>query len=186
MSVTGWPKQIKTQLAHRGQEQRIEGHLSRPDIQLSGISSQPKGRGGSAGHIFSRGNICDGLKKQQLRRLTRPKNGRESYRPDNRIIYGLQFAGQSISGVGHKTEFAGALTRLSRSRLDAANEGRIAGRRICHSWEFVLDAEGNLRSCRHVLSDLADTFQIWPNGVEKTAAAVEASGPDPAPGLSRY
>ena len=165
-------KQIKTQLVIEGKNSASKA-FKQADSQLSGISSAAKKAGAALLATFSVAAISVWV-KNSITAADQARKTAQSIGLTTESFTGLQFAA-SQSGVA-TTEFAGALTRLSRSLSDAATKGGIPADVFAQLGISVLDAEGNLRSADTVLSDLADTFQNMPNGVEKTAAAVELLG----------
>jgi len=163
---------IKTQLVIEGKNNASKA-FKQADDQLLGISSAAKKAGAALLATFSVAAIGVWV-KNSIVAADQARKTAQSIGLTTESFTGLQFAA-SQSGVA-TTEFAGALTRLSRSLSDAATKGGIPADVFAQLGISVLDAEGNLRSADTVLADLADTFQNMPDGVEKTAAAVELLG----------
>jgi hypothetical protein len=163
---------IKTQLVIEGKNNASKA-FKEADSQLLGISSAAKKAGASLLATFSVAAIGVWV-KSSITAADQARKTAQSIGLTTESFTGLQFAA-SQSGVA-SNEFAGAMTRLSRSLSDAATKGGIPAEIFSNLGISVLNAEGNLRSADEVLADLADTFQNMPNGVEKTAAAVELLG----------
>jgi hypothetical protein len=163
---------IKTQLVIEGKNNASKA-FKEADSQLLGISSAAKKAGASLLATFSVAAIGVWV-KSSITASDQARKTAQSIGLTTESFTGLQFAA-SQSGVA-SNEFAGAMTRLSRSLSDAATKGGIPAEIFSNLGISVLNAEGNLRSADEVLADLADTFQNMPNGVEKTAAAVELLG----------
>jgi len=163
---------IKTQLVIEGKNNASKA-FKQADDQLLNISSAAKKAGAALLATFSVAAIAVWV-KSSITAADQARKTAQSIGLTTESFTGLQFAA-SQSGVA-TTEFAGALTRLSRSLSDAATKGGIPADVFAQLGISVLDAEGNLRSADTVLANLADTFQNMPDGVEKTAAAVELLG----------
>jgi hypothetical protein len=163
---------IKTQLVIEGKNNASKA-FKEADSQLLGISSAAKKAGASLLATFSVAAIGVWV-KSSITAADQARKTAQSIGLTTESFTGLQFAA-SQSGVAN-TELSGSLTRLSRSMSDAAKKGGIPAEIFSDLGISVLNAEGNLRSADEVLADLADTFQNMPNGVEKTAAAVELLG----------
>jgi hypothetical protein len=163
---------IKTQLVIEGKNNASKA-FKEADSQLLGISSAAKKAGASLLATFSVAAIGVWV-KSSITAADQARKTAQSIGLTTESFTGLQFAA-SQSGVAN-TELSGSLTRLSRSMSDAAKKGGIPAEIFSNLGISVLNAEGNLRSADEVLADLADTFQNMPNGVEKTAAAVELLG----------
>jgi len=163
---------IKTQLVVEGKNNASKA-LKEVDGQLLGISSAAKKAGAALLGAFSVVAIGSWIKNSivaadQARKLAQAAG------LSTEAFTGLQFAA-SQSGVS-VNDLSGALTRLSRSMSDAATIGGRPAAVFTQLGISVRDSEGNLRSADAVLSDLADKFKAMPDGVGKTAAAVELLG----------
>jgi len=165
-------RQIKTQLVVEGKNNASKA-FNQAEKQLGGISSAAKKAGAALLGAFSVVAIGNWV-KNSIDAADEARKLAQSAGLTTEAFTGLQFAaGQSGVSV---TDLSGAITRLSRSMSDAANIGGRPAEVFQQLGVSVRDSEGNLRSADSVLSDLADTFQAMPDGVAKTAAAVELLG----------
>ena len=88
----------------------------------------------------------------------------------SRLRYAADLSGVSSEGMTQ------ALTRLSRGMSDAANgTGEAAGAFQAMGVE-VRNQDGTLRSQREVLADIADRFQRYEDGAQKSALAQQIFG----------
>lgn len=81
----------------------------------------------------------------------------------------------SLADVSNE-ELTGSLVKLSRQMDEAAGGSESAQAKFTSLGVSITDATGKLRSSDDVLKDLADRFAAMPDGVEKTAAAVDIFG----------
>jgi len=165
-------RQIKTQLVVEGKNNASKA-FKQAETQLGGISSAAKKAGAALLGAFSVAAVGSWV-KNSIDAADEARKLAQAAGLTTEAFTGLQFAaGQSGVNV---TELSGALTRLSRSMSDAATIGGRPAEVFARLGISVKDSEGSLRSADAVLSDLADQFQAMPDGVGKTAAAVELLG----------
>lgn len=86
----------------------------------------------------------------------------------------LQAAART-AGVGSE-DLATALTRLNVRLTDAANGGKESQAIFKAMGISVRDSAGNLKSTEQVLGEVADKFQSYRDGAEKSALAVDLFG----------
>jgi len=86
----------------------------------------------------------------------------------------LQWAA-SQSGVS-TNDLSAAFGRLNRAAMDAATGSEKQAQLFAKLGVSVTDSEGALRSGDAILMDLADRFKQLPDGVEKSALAMELFG----------
>ncbi|MBL4833658.1 MAG: hypothetical protein JKY26_06740 [Pseudomonas sp.] len=165
-------KRIKTELVVEGKNNASRA-LKQADSQLLGISSAAKKAGAALLGTFSVVAIGAWV-KQSINAADEARKLAQAAGLTTEAFTGLQFAAAQ-SGVS-TTDLSGALTRLSRSMSDAATIGGRPAEVFAQLGVSVLNAEGGLRSADEVLSELAERFQSMPDGVAKTAAAVELLG----------
>jgi hypothetical protein len=92
-----------------------------------------------------------------------------------------------ISGVSFDS-LQGNLGRFNRGIFDAANGTGNAGKALARLGIEIRNAEGGLKSQTQLLTELADKFQKMPDGVEKSALAMQIfgkSGADMIPFLNQ-
>jgi hypothetical protein len=86
----------------------------------------------------------------------------------------LQYAAE-LAGVG-SAELDAGLSKLNRTIDAAANGGAAQVEAFDRLGISVKDAGGNIKSADQVLSEVAAKFQTLPNGVQKSALAMELFG----------
>jgi hypothetical protein len=86
----------------------------------------------------------------------------------------LQYAA-GLSGVSNE-QLSGSLTKLSKNMADAVNGSGDAAGAFDAMGLSVKNADGTLKSQRQVLEELADKFQGYADGAEKSALAQRVFG----------
>lgn len=86
----------------------------------------------------------------------------------------LQYAAE-LAGVG-SAELDAGLSKLNRTIDEAANGGKTQAEAFDRLGVSVLDAGGKLKTSDQILAEIADKFQTMPNGVQKSALAMELFG----------
>lgn len=80
-----------------------------------------------------------------------------------------------LSGIGFD-ELAGGLKKLSKAAYEAATKGGQAGAAFQTLGVSATGADGKVRPAEELIGDLAAKFASMPDGVEKTALAMELFG----------
>ena len=86
----------------------------------------------------------------------------------------LQYAAE-LAGVGG-AELDAGLSKLNRTIDAAANGGAAQAETFDRLGISVQDASGKIKSGDQILAEVADKFQTLPNGVQKSAIAMELFG----------
>lgn len=86
----------------------------------------------------------------------------------------LQYAAE-LAGVG-AGELDAGLSKLNRTIDAAANGGQAQAEAFDRLGISVVDAGGKVKSSEQVLAEIADKFATMPNGVQKSAIAMELFG----------
>ena len=83
----------------------------------------------------------------------------------------LRYAAE-LGGVS-SAELTAGLSKLNRTIDEAANGGATQAEAFDRLGVSVLDAAGNVKDSGTVLAEMADRFQVMPDGVQKSALAME-------------
>lgn len=86
----------------------------------------------------------------------------------------LEYAAK-LAGVGSEELNAG-LSRLNRTIDEAANGGETQLEAFDRLGISILDASGKLKTSDQILAEVADKFQSMPDGIQKSALAMELFG----------
>lgn len=165
-------RQNKTQLVIEGRNTASKA-FKQADKQLLGISSAAKKAGAAIAGAFSVGVIASWI-KSSIDAADESRKLAQAVGMTTESWTGYQWAA-SQSGVS-TTELTASITRLNRSMADAATIGGKPAQAFAKMDVSVRDMDGSLRSADDVLLDIADRFKDMPDGVEKSALAVELLG----------
>ncbi len=163
---------VKTQLVIDGVN-KAQPAFNQANRQFFALEGAAKKAGAAIAATLSVGVIAAWV-KESIDAADAARKQAQAIGLTTEALTSLQWAA-SQSGVS-TNDLSAAFGRLNRAAMDAATGSEKQAQLFAKLGVSVTDSEGALRSGDAILLDLADRFKQLPDGVEKSALAMELFG----------
>ncbi|MGK8939624.1 hypothetical protein ACRS81_02240 [Stutzerimonas stutzeri] len=163
---------VKTQLVIDGVN-KAQPAFNQANRQFFALEGAAKKAGAAIAATLSVGVIAAWV-KESIDAADAARKQAQAIGLTTEALTSLQWAA-SQSGVS-TNDLSAAFGRLNRAAMDAATGSEKQAQLFAKLGVSVTDSEGALRSGDAILMDLADRFKQLPDGVEKSALAMELFG----------
>ncbi|WAC45575.1 hypothetical protein OU997_05230 [Pseudomonas sp. SL4(2022)] len=163
---------VKTQLIIEGKN-TAQGAFDQGARQLNTFSSQAKAAAGVLAGVFSVSVLSDFV-RQSIDAADAAKKSASAVGLAIEEYTALQYAAK-LAGVG-TSELDASLSKFNRTIDAAAGGGKAQAEAFDRIGVSVLDAGGKLKTSDQILAETADKFQSMPDGIQKSALAMELFG----------
>lgn len=163
---------VKTQLVIGG-ENTAGPAFSKAEAQLNKLSTHAKRAGAFIASALAAGAFSNFIRSS----IDAADEARKSAQATGLAVKqytALQYAAK-LAGVG-TGELDSGLSRFNRTIDEAANGGKAQVEAFDRIGVSVLDAGGKLKSNQQIFAEVATRFQEMPDGVQKSALAMELFG----------